>query len=46
MKILKRAQYFSRINSYLEKFKSMEEEIIKIEREVIEKEDYVYWFII
>ena len=41
MKILKRVQYFSRINNYLERFKTLEEEVIKIEKEVIEKEDYV-----
>jgi hypothetical protein len=41
MKILRGVQYFSRMSNYLERFKSLEQELIKIEKEVIEKEDYV-----
>lgn len=43
MRILKGVQYFSRMNSYLERFKNLEEEVIKIEKQVIEKEDYVVY---
>jgi hypothetical protein len=31
------------MNSYLERFKNLEEEVIKIEKQVIEKEDYVVY---